>query len=84
MKVNSPGQDRVRYLLGSVEYPWGDGLYELYPKKRNEEVQQHLEHLLEREIKSARWLGSLRAQLEKMTPKQPPPYEESATARPSS
>lgn len=47
VKVNSPGQDQVRYLLGSVEYPWGDGLYELYPRKRNEEVQQHLEHLLE-------------------------------------
>lgn len=47
LKVNSPGQDTVRYLLGSVEYPSGEGLYELYPNKRNEEVQQHLEHLLE-------------------------------------
>lgn len=46
VKVNSPGQDKVRYLLGSVEYPMGQGLYELYPRKRNEEVQQHLEHLL--------------------------------------
>ena len=47
LKVNSPGKDTVRYLLGSVEYPSGEGLYELYPRKRNEEVQQHLEHLLE-------------------------------------
>lgn len=47
LKVNSPGKDTVRYLLGSVEYPSGEGLYELYPHKRNEEVQQHLEHLLE-------------------------------------
>jgi len=47
IKIHSPGQDQVRYLLGSVEYPWGEGLYELYPRKRNEEVQQHLEHLLE-------------------------------------
>lgn len=47
LKVHSLGQDTVRYLLGSVEYPSGEGLYELYPRKRNEEVQQHLEHLLE-------------------------------------
>ena len=47
LKVDSPGKDAKRYLLGSVEYPTGEGLYELYPRKRNEEVQQHLEHLLE-------------------------------------
>ena len=47
VKVNSPGTDKVRYLLGSVEYPTGEGLYELYPKKRNEEVEQHLTRLLE-------------------------------------
>lgn len=47
VKIDSPGKDKVRYLLGSVEYPSGQGLYELYPRKRNEEVQQHLEHLLE-------------------------------------
>ena len=46
-KIDSPGKDKVRYLLGSVEYPSGQGLYEGYPRKRNEEVQQHLEHLLE-------------------------------------
>lgn len=37
----------MRYLLGSVEYPSGEGLYELYPRKRNEEVEQHLSHLLQ-------------------------------------
>lgn len=31
-------------------------------------MSHYLEHLLEREIKSAHWLGSLRAQLNKMTP----------------
>ena len=46
-KVESPGKDKVRYVLGSVEYPSGAGLYEVYPHKRHEEVQQHLEHLLE-------------------------------------
>ena len=47
VKINSPGQNQVRYLLGSVEYPTGEGLYELYPHKRNEEVEQHLSHLLQ-------------------------------------
>lgn len=47
VKVNSPGKDQVRYLLGSVEYPTGCGLYELYPRKRNEEVEQHLSHLIQ-------------------------------------
>ena len=47
VKVNSPGKDKVRYLLSSMEYPSGEGLYELYPRKRNEEVEQHLSHLLQ-------------------------------------
>ncbi len=47
VKVDSPGNDTVRYLLGSVEVPSGAGLYEIYPHKRHEEVQQHLEHLLQ-------------------------------------
>ncbi|MCH8295667.1 hypothetical protein IH992_31690 [Candidatus Poribacteria bacterium] len=34
-------------MLGSVEYPTGEGLYELYAHKRNEEVSQHLTHLLQ-------------------------------------
>jgi len=43
-KIDSPGKNQVRYLLGSVEYPTGEGLYEIYPHKRNEEVEQHLAH----------------------------------------
>ena len=47
VKVNSPGKDKVRYLLGSVEYPSGEGLYEVYDHKRHQEVRQHLTHLVE-------------------------------------
>jgi hypothetical protein len=47
VKIDSPGKNRVRYLLGSVEYPTGEGLYEIYKKKRNEEVSKHLTHLIE-------------------------------------
>lgn len=46
-KVDSPGKNKVRYLLGSVEIPSGEGLFELYAHKRHQEVQQHLTHLME-------------------------------------
>ena len=46
VKIDSPGKDQVRYLLGSVQYPSGEGLYEIYKHKRHEEVQLHLEHLM--------------------------------------
>lgn len=46
-KVDSPGQNQTKYLLGSLEYPTGEGLYEIYSRKRHEEVQQHWEHLME-------------------------------------
>ena len=46
-KVNTPGRNRRMYILGSLEYPGGGGLYEIYPHKRHEEFQIHLEHLLE-------------------------------------
>jgi len=46
VKINSPGLSQVRYLLGSIEYPTGEGLYELYSRKRNEEVEAHLRNLL--------------------------------------
>jgi transposase len=46
-KVNTPGKNQTKYLLGSLEYPTGEGLYEIYPRKRHEEVQAHFEHLLE-------------------------------------
>ena len=47
VKIDSPGKDQVRYLLGSVQYPSGEGLYEISKHKRHEEVQRHLEHLME-------------------------------------
>ena len=46
-KVDSPGNSERRYLLGSIEYPTAEGLYEIYARKRHEEVQKHWEHLLE-------------------------------------
>jgi transposase len=46
-KVDSPGKNQRKYLLGSLEYPTGAGLYEIYSHKRHEEVQKHWEHLLE-------------------------------------
>lgn len=46
-KVNTPGQRKTKYILGSLEYPSGEGLYEIYPYKRHEEVQKHWQHLLD-------------------------------------
>ncbi len=46
-KIDSPGKNQRRYLLGSVEYPTGEGLYQIYPRKRNEEVERHLTSLLD-------------------------------------
>lgn len=41
VKVDTPGQNQTRYILGSVEYPTAEGLYEIYAHKRHEEVQAH-------------------------------------------
>ena len=30
-KVNTPGRNQRKYILGSLEYPSGEGLYEIYP-----------------------------------------------------
>lgn len=46
-KIDSPGKNETKYILGSLEYPTGEGLYEIYPHKRHQEFQAHLEHLLE-------------------------------------
>jgi hypothetical protein len=46
-KIDSPGKNETKYILGSLEYPTGEGLYEIYPRKRHEEVQAHWEHLLD-------------------------------------
>jgi hypothetical protein len=46
-KIDSPGENETKYILGSLEYPSGEGLYEIYPRKRNQEFRAHLEHLME-------------------------------------
>jgi len=46
-KIDSPGKNETRYILGSLEYPTGEGLYEIYPHKTNEEVQAHWQYLLD-------------------------------------
>jgi hypothetical protein len=46
-KIDSPGKNKTKYILGSLEYPSGEGLYEIYPHKRHQEVQAHWEHLLD-------------------------------------
>ena len=48
--VDSPGTENPWYaLLGSLEYPSGEGLYTLHQRKRHQEVQAHFERLLERD-----------------------------------
>lgn len=46
VKVETPGKNQTKYILGSLEYPTGEGLYEIYSRKRHEEVQAHFKHLL--------------------------------------
>ena len=46
-KIDSPGRNETEYILGSLEYPTGEGLYEIYPHKTNEEVQAHWQYLLD-------------------------------------
>ena len=41
-KVNTPGQNNTWYILGSLEYPKGDGLYEIYEHKLCEALTQWL------------------------------------------
>jgi transposase len=48
MVVNSPGLANPWYaLFGSLEYPSGQGLYTIHERKRHQEVQAHLEVLLD-------------------------------------
>ena len=47
-RVGSPGQENPWYaLLGSLQYPSGEGLYTIHHRKRHQEVRVHLESLLE-------------------------------------
>ncbi|MCH8292780.1 transposase [Candidatus Poribacteria bacterium] len=46
-RITSPGQDEVKYLLGGVVYPTGEGLYQIFDRKRTMEVQSYLQTLCE-------------------------------------
>jgi hypothetical protein len=46
-KVNTPGQNETWYILGSLGYPTGSGLYEIYDHKTNLQVRSHWQHLLD-------------------------------------
>lgn len=49
-RVDSPGLANPWYaLLGSLEYPSGEGVYTIHQRKRHQEVQAHLERVLERD-----------------------------------
>ena len=45
-KVNTPGQNKTWYILGSLEYPTGEGLYEIYDHKTNLQVRSNWQSLL--------------------------------------
>ena len=46
-RVESPGTENPWYaLLGSLEYPTGEGLYTIHARKRHQEFRAHLDVLL--------------------------------------
>lgn len=48
LKVETPGQSNPWYaLFGSLVYPSGEGLYTIHQLKRHQEVQAHLQQLLD-------------------------------------
>lgn len=44
-RITSPGIDEVRYLLGGIVYPTGEGLYQIFDRKRTMEVESYLQAL---------------------------------------
>ena len=38
-RIASPGIDKVKHLLGGVAYPSGEGLYQIFDRKRTMEVE---------------------------------------------
>ena len=46
-KVNTPGKNQRKYLSGSLEYPSGDGLYEIYANKTHRQMKTHWQNLME-------------------------------------
>jgi transposase len=50
IKVDSPGKENPWCaLFGSLFYPTGEGLYTIHERKRHQEVQAHLELLIQRD-----------------------------------
>ena len=50
LKVETPGNLNPWYaLFGSLVYPSGEGLYTIHQLKRHQEVQAHLQHLIDTE-----------------------------------
>jgi transposase len=48
LRIDSPGKDNSWYaLFGSLIYPDGEGVYTIHTRKRHQEVQAHLESLLD-------------------------------------
>lgn len=48
LKVDTPGDQNPWYaLFGSLLYPSGEGLYTIHERKRHQEVQAHLQLLLD-------------------------------------
>lgn len=55
VRVDSPGLANPWYaLLGSLEYPSGEGLYTIHERKRHQELRAHLEVLLAAEPETFR------------------------------
>ena len=46
-KVNTPGKNQRKYLIGSLEYPSGDGLYEIYANKTHLQMKTHWQNLMD-------------------------------------
>ena len=46
-KVNTPGKNECKYLIGSLEYPLGAGLYEIYANKTHLQVKTHWQTLMD-------------------------------------
>lgn len=46
-KVNTPGKNQRKYLIGSLEYPSGDGLYEIYGNKTHLQMKTHWQNLMD-------------------------------------
>ena len=45
--IRAPGKDEVLYLFASADPFTGEGLYEIFDRKRSEEFSLHLQHLEE-------------------------------------